>query len=165
MGSSPQVDLYYALRTVVGQLNAFVADPQNLVLIDDQPELASIVSDAGTISGDVNHLLQMNTQLLIRAGWYLTKYQGYLATVSRECTTSFNTVYNHQRDRGYGEWDAKRRAEQDPTFLQYSERRDRLGLLVNILKVLVDACNQRLPALQQISNNYRAELRGDKSIV
>jgi hypothetical protein len=142
------------------QFQAYLAYPENRGLVtEDSGDLAGLFAEVGTVVGDINKLLLHQPELEIRAGWFHTKYSGFLATLSRECTTIYNLEYSDKRGHGYGEWDAKRMADTKKEFLQASERRDRLQVLVNILKLLVDACKSRLAALQQVANNYRAEIR------
>lgn len=145
------------------QFQDYLSQPHYQEIVrDDQGDLVAIIVEVGTLQGDVNRLLQHHTELEIRAGWFHAKYAGFLAEISRDSTTNFNLIYTQRREKGYGEWDAKRMAETNSEYLKQLIHRDRLQVLVNLLKTLVDVCKGRLAALQQISNNFRAELREDK---
>jgi len=143
------------------QFQHWLAQPDNREIVkDDEGELAALMAEIGYLAGsDINKLLQTSPALTMRAGWFHTKYNGFLGEVSRTNTTNYNLVYNQLRDKGYGEWDAKRQAETNSAWIKANQYEHRLKVLVDIMKLLVDACKERLATLQQISNNYRAELR------
>lgn len=154
------------LRAVTLQFSAFLSNAENTqLLLEDQSELANIFSMVANLDGDFNHHLKYHPQMLIYVSWYYNKYNGQLMDLSRKSTTQFNLVYVRKRENGYGEWDAKRQAETNSEWLDMVYTQDRLQKLVNILKSLVDACKERLPVLQQLSNNYRAEVRGEASMI
>jgi hypothetical protein len=154
------------LKGIVNQFQAYLADPANACIVkDDQQELGQIFVLVSDIEGDFNYHLKYHPQLLIFVTWYYNKYNGMLAEVSRNSTTHINLLYAQKRENGYGEWDAKRQTETDRVWLEMIRHQDRLQRVVNILKSLVDACKERLPVLQSLSNNYRAELREDKSTI
>ncbi len=143
------------------QFQHWLSHPEHREIVrDDEGELAALMTEIGYLSGsDINKLLQTSPALTIRAGWFHTKYNGFLSELSRTNITSYNLIYNRFRDNGFGEWDAKRKAEIEPAWLKANQHEQRLRILVDIMKLLVDACKERLATLQQISNNYRAELR------
>ena len=154
------------LRVVVQQFLAFVKVPENYTLVgEDQAELSNLLEMIANLDGDFNHHLKYHPQLLVCISWYHAKYAGQLADIVRQGTTHFNIIYTQKRANGYAEWDAKRAAETDKAWLDMAFKEDRLKRLVNILKSLVDACKERRPVLEQIANNYRAEVRGDQSTI
>ena len=165
MTPTPQLEFSQGLRVVVTQFKSFLSNPENAKLIapEDFPELAGLVIEIAVLDGDVNRLLKYSAEVSVRMGWFFSKYEGILVHVSRDCTTHFNLMYSKDRERGYGEWDAKRRCESDGEYLKAVIHRDRLQVLVNILKMLVEVCRDRLQALQQIANNYRADIRDSKA--
>jgi len=154
------------LRAVVQQFSAYLAVPENYAIVgEDQSELANLVQMIATLDGDFNHHLKYQTQLSICISWYYNKFNGMLIDVSRQSTTHFNLIYVQRREHGYNEWDAKRQAETNADWLKLTSHQDRLQKLVNIMKSLVDACKERRPVLEQIANNYRAEVRGEQSLI
>lgn len=160
MSSPAQSEFSFAFRTVVLQFQGYLAQPANREIVkEDQAELASLMMEIGTVSGNVNVLLQHHAELTIRAGWFHTKYNTFLSELSRANTTHFNLTYTAKREHGWNEWDAKRFAETEKVYLEQSTQVGRMKQLVDILKVIYDVCKDRLAALQQISNNYRAEIR------
>lgn len=160
MASPAQTEFSYAFRMVVMQFQAYLSQPENAKIVQsDQSELASLMMEIGVVSGNPNVLLQHNTELTVRAGWFYHKYNGFFLDLSRDNTTHFNLIYTAKREHGWNEWDAKRAAESDKAYLDQARAVNRMQQLVGILKVLVDSCKDRLSALQQISNNYRAEIR------
>jgi len=154
------------LKGVINQFQAFLADRENAEIIKgDQEELGKILILVADLDGDFNYHLKYQTQLRVFTEWYHSKYSSMLSEVSRKSTTHLNVLYAMKRERGYGEWDAKRMVETDKDWLEMIHHQGRLERVVSILKSLVDVCKDRLVVLQAISNNYRAEVRGDQSII
>ena len=146
------------------QFQSYLEQPDNRVMVqEDLGDLPGLMSEVADLRGDVNHLLQWNSTIFVRVNWYCNKYKTFLIDLSRNYTTAFNTGYVRLRERGYDEWTAKRMTEAQTDLVELATRRDRMQALVNILQFLVEASRDRLPALQSISNNYRAEIREDRA--
>ena len=154
------------LRGVINEFQGYLADPENACLVvGDEKNLGEIFSLVADLEGDFNYHLKYHPQTVIFCSWYFNKYLNQLTEITRQASTCYNLLFTAKRSNGYGEWDAKRMAETDKSWLELVRKQDRMQRLVNILKSLVDACKDRRPVLEQLSNNYRAELKDEQSVI
>jgi hypothetical protein len=150
------------VQTLVEQFQSFVVSSPT-VSDEDKYQLVSLLQHTCILVGDINQHLQDHSALLACVSWYYHKYNNLLISKENELNGSYGKIYSRYRERGYDEWTAKRMTDSSEEILELVSVKDRDKNLVGILSSLVDVVKQRFTALQQLSNNYRAELKDDKA--
>lgn len=152
-------DITVVLKNVVEQFSSFLT-VHDLVEDCDKEDIVGLLRYLSErIPSDVNGCLRNHSSVMISAAWYRTKYAGKLTEANRNASQAYSKHYLGYRERAYNEWTAKTMAESQQDVVAWSCHKDRLQSLVSCFETLLEVAKQRLSILEQLSNNYRVEVR------
>lgn len=150
-----------SLRRAVEQFAGLLSSRQasGYISEQDQQDITGLIQELSAVEGDASRLLREHPSLMVRTSWYAHNFQVWSLAAERQATQKLNEVYNQLRYKGHNEWDAKRKAEADADYVKLLAAQDTYNSITNILIQLKLIAEQRLRILEQLSNNYRTEVR------
>lgn len=125
----------------------------------DQEDLIAMMRALASVSGDPTVHLREHSQLMTMAYWYAHKYKIIAQAIQREADQRLGELYTGFRKSGYDDWTSKRMAESHTDYVQKVSGIDACTSISDMLQQLAKIAEQRLRILEQISNNFRSELR------
>lgn len=125
----------------------------------DQSDITDLIRTLSSVAGDPTRLLKDHPATMVTASWYSHKFSIITTDQARLTSQKLNEVYSNLRKNGYDEWTAKRMAETNLEYITLQRIEDSCRSISDVLSALVKISEQRLRILEQLSNNYRTEMR------
>lgn len=150
-------DLQESLEQVLSQLREYIAG-EGYIAESDRVLVVGLIRSLAA-DGDVTALMKNHARLMTQLSWLNTKYVAIAGTYTRHARHLYNVAYLRCREKGWDEWTAKSKAEEDPDYVPYLVTRDKAKEFSSYLEYALRIGEQRLRSLENASHNMRFDGR------